>query len=383
MERYNNYVKINLDAIGENFRAVEEKCGVPVMAVVKADAYGHGAVQVARHLKDRCRFFGVSSLSEGLELRRAGIDAPILILGHTPGAGFAQAVAEEIRLTVSSYEDAFAISQEAIAQNKTAWLHLAVDTGMSRIGFQVTEEAARICGEISRLPGILVEGVFSHFATADCRELDRAQAQARLFDRFCSLLSQHGVHPALRHLDNSAGIMNFAQHYEMVRSGIVTYGLYPSDEVDPQLLPLTPAMSWHSHIAHVKWLEAGRQIGYGGTFTTAAPTRVATIPVGYADGYRRSLSSAFYVLIRGRKAPILGRVCMDQMMVDVTDIPEAAQDDPVVLVGSDESEIISWEAISQAAGSFNYEFVCGISRRVARQYIKDGKPLYTIDFLLD
>ncbi len=187
----------------------------------------------------------------------------------------------------------------------------------------------------------------------------------------------------LRHMDNSAGIMNFQCHYDMVRSGIITYGLYPSSEVDPQLLKLTPAMSWHSRVSHVKWLEAGRQIGYGGTFVTTSPTCVATIPVGYADGYRRSLSGKFYVLIHGKKAPILGRVCMDQMMVDVTHIPETATGDPVVLVGRDGGEVISWEAISQAADSFNYEFVCGISRRVCRQYIKDGQVIHEVDFLLD
>lgn len=383
MERFNNYVKIDMDAIAANFQAVKAKAGVPVMAVVKADAYGHGAVQVARLLQESCGFFGVSSLSEALELRYAQIQTPILILGHTPVSAFPAAVQKEIRLTMFSLEEAQLLSQEAVKQGKTAYIHLAVDTGMSRIGFQATEADADICAQIARLPGIDTEGLFSHFATADCTDLGRSHAQSALFDRFDRMLRDRGIAVRIRHLDNSAGIMNFDSHYEMVRSGIVTYGLYPSNEVDPALLGLTPAMSWHSRVSHVKWLEAGRQIGYGGTYTTTAPTRVATIPVGYADGYRRALSGKFHVLLHGKKAPILGRVCMDQMMVDVTDIPEAKVNDPVVLVGNDGVQTITWEEISEKADSFNYEFVCGISRRVCRQYVQNGEVRHEVDFLLD
>lgn len=383
MERFNNYVKIDMDAIAANFQAVQAKAGVPVMAVVKADAYGHGAVQVARLLQESCGFFGVSSLSEALELRYAQIQTPILILGHTPVSAFPAAVQKEIRLTMFSLEEAQLLSQEAVKQGKTAYIHLAVDTGMSRIGFQATEADADICAQIARLPGIDTEGLFSHFATADCTDLGRSHAQSALFDRFDRMLRDRGIAVRIRHLDNSAGIMNFDSHYEMVRSGIVTYGLYPSNEVDPALLGLTPAMSWHSRVSHVKWLEAGRQIGYGGTYTTTAPTRVATIPVGYADGYRRALSGKFHVLLHGKKAPILGRVCMDQMMVDVTDIPEAKVNDPVVLVGNDGVQTITWEEISEKADSFNYEFVCGISRRVCRQYVQNGEVRHEVDFLLD
>ena len=382
MERFNNYVNIDLDAILANFRAVKAKAGVPVMAIVKADAYGHGAVQIARLLEPECAFFGVSSVSEALELRQAGIQKPILILGHTPVSAFPILVREQIRPAIFSYEDALALSGEAVRQGVRAPLHLVVDTGMSRIGFQATVEAADLCAAIGKLPNIETEGLFSHFATADSEDLTRARAQAALFDRFWQLLQERGVEVRYRHLDNSAGIMNFAGHYEMVRSGIITYGLYPSEQVDPALLELTPAMSWHSRVSHVKTLEAGRQIGYGGTYTTAAPTRVATIPVGYADGYRRALSGKFHVLIHGKKAPILGRVCMDQMMVDVTDIPDTQVNDPVVLIGRDGDEIITMEEIAQAADSFNYEFTCGICRRVCRVYTQSGKPDFEVDFLL-
>ena len=293
MEHFNNYVEIDLDAIEANFTAISQKAGVPVMAVVKADAYCHGAVTVARLLQDKCAFFGVSSLSEAMELRNAGIETPILILGHTPVAAYPEAVRLGIRLAIFTWEDAVALSREAAKQNITTPIHLAVDTGMSRLGFQVTEDSADICAKIGALPNLELEGLFSHFATADCADLARAKAQAALFDRFYEMIQSRGVSVKLRHLDNSAGIMNFGTHYEMVRAGIVTYGLYPSDEVSASLLDLKPAMSWYSRVAHVKWLEPGREIGYGGTYTTQKPTRVATIPVGYADGYRRNLSGRF------------------------------------------------------------------------------------------
>ena len=383
MERFNNYVKIDMDAIAENYRAVRKKAGVPVMAVVKADAYGHGAVQIARLLQPECPFFGVSSVSEALELRRAGIDTPILILGHTPVSAFPLLIGAGIRPTIFSYEDAAELSRQAEKQNVTAPLHLAVDTGMSRIGFQATKDAADICAQIAKLPHIEIEGLFSHFATADSACLDRSHAQAKLFDSFVQMLSHRGVSVKIRHLDNSAGIMNFDCHYEMVRSGIITYGMYPSEEVSPALLHLTPALSWHSRVSHVKTLPAGRQISYGGTYVTQHQTRVATVPVGYADGYRRALSSKFYVLIHGKKAPILGRVCMDQMMVDVTHIPETVVNDPVTLIGTDGAETVTMEQIAAAADSFNYEFTCGISRRVCRCYTKNGETVQEVDFLLD
>ena len=379
----NTRVKIDLDAIEHNFEAVRQKAGVPVMAVIKADAYGHGAVQVARLLQDKCAFFGVSSMLEAMELRRASLRNPILILGHTPVNAFPTAIMENIRPTIYRYEDAVALSKAAQSMGVTAQFHIAVDTGMSRIGFQVTEEEADICARIAELPLVHAEGIFSHFATADCADLGRANAQAALFDHFYDLLQQRSVHIPIRHLNNSAGLMNFSRHYEMVRSGIVTYGLYPSEEVDPGLLKLEPALQWLSRITHVKTLPAGREISYGGTYVTTHPTTVATIPVGYADGYHRSLSGKFYVLIRGRKAPILGRICMDQMMVDVTGIPDVAVNDRVVLVGRYGKEQITMEEIAAVADSFNYEFVSGISRRVPRIYTRGGKTVHAVHYLTD
>ena len=376
-------VKIDLDAISDNFDAIREKAGVPVMAVVKADAYGHGAVQVAQLLQDKCAFFCVSSILEAMELRQEGLTKPILILGNTPVEAFPTAIREGIRPTIYRFEDALPPSHAAQALELPARFHFAVDTGMSRIGFQVNEEDADICARIASLPGLVPEGLFSHFATADCADLSRAEAQAERFAEFDEMLRRRGVKIPIRHLNNSAGLMNFATPYEMVRSGIITYGMYPSDEVDPSLLPLRPALQWLSRVTHVKTLPAGREISYGGTFVTKADTVVATLPVGYADGYRRNLSGRFHVLIHGEKAPILGRICMDQMMVDVTHIPGVTVGDNVTLVGTDGENTITMEEISAQAFSFNYEFVCGISRRVPRLYVQGGKAIHTVHYLLD
>ena len=379
----NTWVEVDLDAIERNFDAIREKAGVPVMAIIKADAYGHGAIPIARLLQDKCAFFGVSSMLEALELRKAGLTIPILILGYTPVSAYPTAVREGIRPAIFHYEDAVALSEATQEAGLTAPFHFAIDTGMSRIGFQVTEESADICAKIAALPGLRAEGLFSHFATADCQDLSRAKVQAERYAAFDRMLQARGVHIPLRHLDNSAGLMNFSDHYEMVRSGIITYGMYPSTEVSPELLKLEPALQWFSRITHVKTLEPGRQIGYGGTYTTTHPTVVATIPVGYADGYRRNLSGKFYVLIHGKKAPILGRICMDQLMVDVTDIPGAAQGDRVVLIGQDGNESITMEQIAAQGDSFNYEFSCGISRRVPRVYIRGGKEVQAVHYLTD
>ena len=379
----NTYVKIDLDVIEANFNAIRAKAGVDVMAVVKADAYGHGAVQVTRLLQDKCAFFGVSSILEAIELRQAGIYNPILILGHTPIAAFPVLVQAEIRPTIYHYDAALALSKAAVQQEKIAACHIAVDTGMSRIGFQATEDAADICAQIAQLPNLQIEGLFSHFATADCADLSRSHAQVAQFERFYEMLKERGLEIPVRHMDNSAGLMNFDNHYHMVRSGIVTYGMYPSSEVNMDDLHIRPALQWISRITHLKTLPAGREISYGGTFVTTRETRVATVPVGYADGYRRSLSGKFYVLIRGQRAPILGRVCMDQMMVDVTDIPDVTARDQVVLVGRSGDEEITMEQIAAAADSFNYEFVCGISRRVPRIYSRGGKTVHSVHYLLD
>lgn len=359
---------VDLRIILENYRSVCQRAGVPVMAVVKADAYGHGAVEVARVLEPECPFFGVACMREALELREAGIRKPILILGLT--RDFEEAIREDIRVPICRYEDAQALSREAVARKKTAKVHIVLDTGMSRIGFQATREDARVCAEIAKLPGLEIEGLFSHFATADEKDLTRTERQTEKFEAFDRMLREMGVEIPLRHLDNSAGIMDYGARYEMVRAGIVLYGLYPSDQMDRQMLAVRPALRWCSRVTLVKTLEPGRQISYGGVFTTERPTRVATVAAGYADGYNRLLSNRFYVLIRGKKARILGRVCMDQFMVDVTDILEVQPWDTVTLLGSDGAETISADRMAEACGTISYEICCRIGNRSVRRYVE-------------
>ena len=379
----NNYVTVDLDILRENFRTIREKAGVPVIAVIKANAYGHGVVPVAEALSEKCDFFAVACIQEAVELRNAGIGQPVLVLGHMPVSAYPQAVRLGIRPVIFRWEDAQALSREAVRQGIRAPFHFALDTGMSRLGLEPTEESARLCRNIANLPGLDAEGLFSHFATADEADLSRARAQMERFGAFDAMLRAQGVQIRIRHLNNSAGIMNFKTPYDMVRAGIILYGLYPSDEVDPQLLPIRPILRWDSRIAQLKWLEPGRQVSYGGTFTVRRPTLAATVAVGYADGYRRSLSNRFYVLIRGRKAPILGRVCMDQMIVDVTDIPDVTEQDPVTLVGTNGEARISVEQIAAQAESFNYEFVSCIGHRVPRYYVQNGKVVRQACYLLD
>ena len=377
------WLQVDLDALAENMRVVRSRAGTAVLAVVKADAYGLGAVTVARALEDTCEFFGTANISEALELRRSGIRKPILILGRVPVSAYPLAVAEDIRVPIFIYEDAAALSQEAVRQGKTANFHFVVDTGLSRIGFQADEDSATMCEKVCSLPNLRAEGLFSHYATADGADLSSANAQLQLFEEFTQMLKARGIEIPIRHLNNSAGIINFPGKQDMVRSGIVQYGMYPSDEVEEALLPVEPVMEWIAKVVYVKTLPAGRQISYGGCYTTTRETKVATLPVGYADGYRRSLTDKGHVLIHGKKAPIIGRICMDQMMVDVTDIPDVKIGDKAVLIGRSGDEKITVDYLAQLTGTLNYEIICGISRRTPRVYFRGGKPVSEVHYLLD
>ncbi len=375
------YLAIDLDVIDANFARVRQKARCKILTIVKADAYGFGAVPMAKYLESRSDFFGVAYMSEAVELRRAGIQKPILILGHTPRSAYPVLVQEQIRPAIFRYDDALALSEEAVRQGVTTPIHLAIDTGMSRIGFQADSEGADLCAKVAALPGLCCEGLFSHYATADEADLTRAQAQGKRLDRFLDMLKDRGLEIPIVHMSNSAALMNFSKQYNMVRAGVVIHGIYPSSETEPAKLPIKPALSWHSRITLLKTLPAGRQIGYGGTYTTTKDTVVATVPVGYADGYRRGLSGKFYVLIRGHRAPILGRVCMDQIMVDVTGIPGVKQEDEVVLIGRSGDEEITMYDISQASGVVHYEFMCSLHHRMPRYYIKGGKVVDTLHYL--
>lgn len=377
------YAKIDLDAVEYNFNNILKKIDnkARVLAVIKADAYGHGAVEIGRLLEDRCDFFGVACVEEALELINAGIKKPVLVLGYVFEEQYADVVKNNIRIPIFSYESAAALSQEAVKQGKVVPYHFCVDTGMSRIGFQVNDESADICKKITQLPNIEAEGLFSHLATADEKDLSKTVAQRELFEKFISMLSQRGIEIPIKHLNNSAGTMVFNQMYDMVRCGIILYGLYPSDDVDKSLLSLKPAMEWRARISHIKTLPAGREISYGGTYKTSRDTVVATIPVGYADGYPRCLSNKGSVIVNGQLANIIGRVCMDQFMIDITDIPNVKIGDTVTLIGKDGDTLLTMEEVSEQAHSFNYELPCRISRRVPRVYIKDGKEIKTISHI--
>lgn len=380
---YRTYVKIDLDAIEYNVNHIVEKLNgrAKLLAVVKADAYGHGAVEIGKALEDKCDFFGVACVDEAMELVDAGIKKPILILGYVSPQQFDVVVKNDIRIPIFSYESAKALSDEAVSQGKTISYHFCIDTGMSRIGFQVNETSADICKKITLLPNITAEGIFSHFATADESDLSRAKKQKALFDNFIKMLDARDVIIPIKHINNSAGIMVFDDMLDMVRSGIITYGLYPSGEVDKSLLDIKPAMEWKSYVSHIKMLEKGREVSYGGTYVTEKDMVVATIPVGYADGYPRCLSNIGRVIINGKYANILGRVCMDQFMVDVTHIDDIVLENDVTLVGREGDAVLTMEEVSELAHSFNYELPCRVSQRVPRVYTRNGETVKTVNYL--
>lgn len=365
---------IDLDAAEHNFNVTRAKLpqNVKLLCVIKADAYGHGAVELAKLFEGRADFYGVACTEEAIELIQAGIKTPVLILGAVAREYFADIVKYGIRIPIFSYDDAKALSEEAQRQGKTVPFHFCADTGMSRIGFQVSEQSADVCKEIACLPGIFAEGLFSHFATADEADLSKAVAQRERFKQFIRMLEVRGMDIQIKHINNSAGIMNFDEYFDMCRMGIILYGLYPSHEVDKSLLRIKPVMEWRTHISFIKELEEGREISYGGTYKTQETRRIATIPVGYADGYPRCLSNKGKVLINGQFAPITGRVCMDQFMVDITGI-DAQVGDTVILIGKSGDRELSMEEVSESAYSFNYELPCRIARRVPRTYYRGGK----------
>ena len=376
------YAKIDLDAIAYNLDSMRAnlKEGTKMICVIKTDGYGHGALPIARMTEHMDDIWGyaVATAEEADSLRKNGIKKPILILGFTFPEACEQIVREELRPAVFTYDMACLLSGEAVKQGKTVYVHIALDTGMSRIGYQVTEESADEVKRISALPGIEIEGLFTHFSKADEADKSFTMEQLERYRQFVHMLTERGITIPIRHCSNSAGIVDLPEaNMDVVRAGITLYGLYPSEEVLKERVPLHPAMELKSHIAYIKTLEPGRLISYGGTFQTERTCKVATIPVGYGDGYPRGLSNKGWVLIHGKKAPILGRVCMDQFMVDVTDIPGAKALDEVTLVGSDHGASISVEELGSLSGRFNYEFVCCIGKRVPRVYYRNREQTET------
>ena len=376
-------VVVDLDAIRHNIEEVKRKLReansyAGVMAVVKADAYGHGVSPVVTALRGVANSFAVATSEEALELRQVGVTEPILILGYVSPQEAKALILAEICMTVYSEDQAQELNDLAAELSEETGTrhyvkaHLALDTGMTRIGFIPGREALEEIRNIWKMEFITIEGLFTHLSCADMTEgKEYTMMQLERYDNFQEQLKKAGIVVSCKHICNSAAIMDLGHHrYDYVRSGIITYGLLPSDEVNADALSLKPALSWLAHVVHVKEVPPGVAVSYGATFVTERPTRIATVGIGYADGYSRHLSGCGRVLIRGKSAPILGRVCMDQMMVDVTDIPDVAREDVVTLIGRDGDEFISAEEMASLCGTINYEIVCAISKRVKRVYLR-------------
>ena len=381
------YATVNLDAVASNMRSMRDNlpASTLIMGSVKADGYGHGSVPVAKTIEPYVFGYAVATIDEGIILRRHGINKTILILGVTHESRYEDLLRYDIRTAMFQYEKAKKLSDLALKQGKKAVVHLALDTGMSRIGMKADREHAKEAAAIAALEGIEVEGLFTHFARADETDKSAYEEQYRRYKEFLGYLEELGVKIPIRHCSNSAGIIESLEsnHMDMVRAGIAIYGMYPSDEVDHNSVKLTPAMEIKSCITYIKEIEAGTAVSYGGTFVADHTMKVATIPVGYGDGYVRSRSGKGDVLIHGKRAAILGRICMDQFMVDVTDIPDVQEDDEVTLLGSDGAECITMEELAEKSGGFHYEMICDIGKRIPRVYLKDGKVVGTKDYFDD
>ena len=380
------FAPIDLDAVVYNMESMRKNISpnTGMIGVVKTDGYGHGGVPVAKIIDPYVQGYAVATIDEALNLRHHGIRKPILILGVTHTARYLELIEQDIRPAIFTLEQAEPLSAQAVRMGKSAKIHLALDTGMSRIGMEPDENGAELAVQIAALPGICVEGLFTHFARADETDKKEAEAQLSRYLHFVGLLEKRNLKIPIKHCSNSAGIIDLPKaNLDMVRAGISIYGMYPSDEVDKNAVPLKPVMGLKSFVTYVKPLKPGQAVSYGGTFVAKSPMLAATIPVGYGDGYPRNLSGKGYVLIHGKKAPILGRVCMDQFMVDVTDIPDVAVDTEVTLIGTDGQEVIRVEDLSELCGRFHYELVCDIGKRVPRVYFRYGEMVGAKDYFND
>jgi alanine racemase len=381
------WAEIDLDAIAHNVREIKGllKENVEMMGVVKADAYGHGVLEVVRTLLDNgVTQLAVSMLDEAVQIRQLGIRVPILILSYTDPVRAEEIVLNDLMQTIYSLELAEALSAAAVRLDRQVKVHVKVDTGMTRIGFMPGQNAVEKIVAISRLPGLVIEGVFTHFASADEYERDYTIMQYERFIKLCGELEAAGVHIPVKHACNSAGTIQYPDmHLDLVRPGIILYGLYPSSEVDKTVIRLKPAMTFKANVILVKDVEPDTCISYGRIFRTARKSRIATIPVGYADGYTRLLSNKGRVLVNGEYAPIVGRICMDQCMIDVTDLKHDVRvGDEVVLFGCQGDACISVDEVAAEIGTLNYEIVCIIGKRIPRVYLKDGEICSVLNYLI-
>lgn len=374
------WAEIDLDALAHNMREIKRisKCD-EILAVVKADAYGHGAADVAPVLlRNGATGLAVAVITEALELRREGIDAPVMILGHTPLEYVEDIVAYGIEQTVFSLEYAKALSKEAQKQERIVKIHIALDTGMGRIGFLPREESVEEILEISKLPNVELEGVFSHFSSADEKDLSYTNEQLQTFISFTESLIHNGVAPRILHIANSAALIRLEKtHFQSVRPGIALYGYLPSREIGRDRISLKPVLTLKTRIVHLKTLEKGKYIGYGRAYQTERESMIATIPIGYADGYARALTGKAKVIAKGKLVPLVGRVCMDQCMLDVTEVPSLKVGDEVILLGEEEGVRFNADDMAELLGTISHEVLSTIGKRVPRVYIEGGKRIKT------
>lgn len=390
MENYDRVCAyVDLSAIRHNMDNMKKNIApdTKIMGVIKTDGYGHGAVPIAKEFDktDYMYGFATATAEEAMILRKCGIKKPILILGYTFAYAYEDIVAQNIRQTVFKPDMAEQLSKTAVRLGKKVMVHIKVDTAMSRIGIRPNESGIEFVRGLRKLPGIEIEGIFTHFAKADETDKTAAKEQLARFQDFIKRAEKEcNIRFPLKHCSNSAGIIELPDaNMDIVRAGIALYGLWPSKEVSRNIVPLEPALSLKSRVVYIKTVQAGEQISYGGTFEAERSMKIATIPIGYGDGYPRSLSNKGYVLIRGKKAPIVGRICMDQFMVDVSQIEDAAEYDEVTLIGTDQSLSITAEELGELSGRFNYELVCGLAKRIPRVYLKEGRRVLCRDYFSD
>lgn len=383
------YAAIDLDAVCSNMEQMHGNLSAhtKMIGVIKTDGYGHGAVQIGRELEQMDYVFGyaVATVEEALILRHAGLRKPILILGYTFPYCYEDLIRQDIRPAVFRDDTIDELAACARRIGKSAKVHVKVDTGMTRVGIRPDESGLAFVNKVLHTEGIELEGMFTHFARADERDKTAAMEQLTQIRDFMNLAEKEsGYRIPVKHCANSAGLIEIREaDMDVVRAGITLYGLWPSPEVSRDIVNLQPVLSLKSHIVYIKEVEAGVPVSYGGTYVTPKRMRIATIPVGYGDGYPRGLSGKGYVLIRGRRAPILGRVCMDQFMVSVEEIPEAEEGDEVTLIGTDGKEQITMEELGELSGRFNYELACDLGKRIPRVYLKNGRITATKDYYED
>jgi alanine racemase len=390
IERYGRiYATIDLDAIRSNMDSMQAKLseGTKVIGVIKMDGYGHGAVPIAKELEPLWYMYGFATATaeEAMILRDAGIAKPILVLGYAFPWSYEEMIGHDVRAAVFREDMLGQLADASAKAGKKAKVHIKVDTGMSRIGIRPDEAGLEFVKKALENPAIEVEGIFTHFAKADEADKAPARNQLALFREFIgNIEAETGYVIPLCHCSNSAGMIGLREaDMDAVRAGIAMYGLWPSPEVAKDAVELEPAMELKSRIVYIKNVEAGTEISYGGTYTAGEKRRIATIAAGYGDGYPRGLSNKGYVLIHGKKAPVTGRICMDQFMIDVTDIPDAAEGDIVTLIGREGEERITIEELGELSGRFHYELACCIGKRVPRVYLKSGKIRGTKDYFQD